>query len=64
MVSFYLFPLYGGAEHFKNIAPIAMKCLKGKTCFNFKKPEQVIKKEISALLKQGMDVWKKQGYMK
>lgn len=64
MVSFYIFPLYGGEEYFKNIAPLAMKCLKGKTCFNFKKPEQVIKSEIDALLKKGVEVWKQQGYMK
>jgi len=64
MVSFYLFALYGHPDEFKSIAPTAMKCLKGKTCFNFKKPEQVIKKEIDALLKMGMQVWKEQGYMK
>lgn len=64
MVSFYLFALYGNPEAFKKLAPVAMKCLKGKTCFNFKKPEHVNKNEISALLKQGIDVWKKQGYMK
>lgn len=64
MVSFYIFPLYGGEKHFKNIAPLAMKCLKGKTCFNFKKPEQVIKSEIDALLKKGVEIWVQQGYMK
>lgn len=64
MVSFYLFPLYGHNEAFESIAPIAMKCLKGKTCFNFKKPEQVNRKEIDALLKKALQVWKKEGYVK
>ena len=64
MVSFYVFPLYGQEEFFKEIAPTAMKCLKGKTCFNFKKPEQVNKKEIVAILKQGVKIWKQMGYLK
>ncbi len=63
MISFYLFAIYGKPELYQSLAPVAMKCLKGKTCFNFKKPEQVIKKEIDALLKKGMEVWKQQGYM-
>lgn len=64
MVSFYLFALYGRPEEYKLLAPVAMKCLKGKTCFNFKKAEQVNKSEIEALLKKGMAVWNQQGYMK
>ncbi len=64
MVSFYVFPIYGHPELFIDVAPIAMKCLKGKTCFNFKKAEQVNKKEILALLKKGLAVWKKAGYVK
>lgn len=63
MVSFYIFPIYAHAEDFASLAPVAIKCLKGKTCFNFKKPEQVIEKEIDAMLKKGMAVWKKEGYM-
>jgi hypothetical protein len=63
VVSFYVFPLYAHAKEFEVIAPTAIKCLKGKTCFTFKKPEQVIKKEIDAILKKGMEVWDKEGYM-
>ncbi|MBK7440812.1 MAG: hypothetical protein IPL12_04110 [Bacteroidetes bacterium] len=64
MVSFYVFPIYGHPELFIDVAPIAMKCLKGKTCFNFKKTEQVNKKEILAMLKKALAVWKKAGYVK
>ena len=64
MVSFYLFPLYYREKEFAGLAPTAMKCLKGKTCFNFKKEEQVIEKEIDALLAKGVALWKKSGYMK
>jgi hypothetical protein len=62
MVSFYFFPMYM-SEGFKELIPTMIKTLKGKTCFNIKKPEQVNDKELAALLKKGVDAWKKQGYM-
>lgn len=64
MVSFYFFPIYYNQREFKDVAPTAMKCLKGKTCFNFKKEDQVVEKELDALLNKGAQVWKKLGYMK
>src|SRR5437016_2011320 len=39
-VAFYFFPSYMHAE-MKDVAPSLYKCLKGKTCFHFKKEEQV-----------------------
>ena len=63
MVSFYFFPMYM-AEGFKELIPSMIKTLKGKTCFNFKRPEQVNEKELAALLKKGVVAWKKQGYLK
>jgi len=62
MVSFYFFPMYMQSE-FKELIPNMIKTLKGKTCFNIKKPEQVNEKELAALLKKGVAAWKKQGYM-
>ena len=64
MVSFYLFPLYYRSKEFTKLAPTMMKCLKGKTCFNFKKGEQVVGKELDALLRKGTKIWKELGYMK
>jgi hypothetical protein len=63
MVSFYFFPCYEHIDDFKNTAPELFKSLKGKTCFNFKKSEQVNEKELAALLKKGVQVWKKAGYI-
>ena len=63
MVSFYFFPIYYRQEDFLELIPTLSKCLKGKTCFNFKKPEQVSEKELKSLLKKGVQVWKKLGYM-
>ncbi|MBI4427858.1 MAG: hypothetical protein HY562_01940 [Ignavibacteriales bacterium] len=64
MVSFYFLPAYFNRKGFDRVAPTAMKCLKGKSCFNFKKEEQVIEEELDALLSLGVEMWKKQGYMK
>jgi len=64
MVSFHFFPIYMNKEAFKDLAPLTMKYLKGKSCFNFSKVEQVNEKEIAALLKKGVAVWKKLGYVK
>jgi hypothetical protein len=63
-VAFYFFPIYYHADQFKKVAPALMKCLKGKTCFHFKKEEQLNEKELAALLKLGVKAWKDQGYLK
>lgn len=62
-VAFYFFPCYMNPG-FKKIAPSLCKHLKGKTCFHFKKEEDLNEKELSALLKKGVEAWKKAGYMK
>ena len=62
-VAFYFFPTYMNPAAFKSIAPSLYKHLKGKTCFHFKKEEEVNEKELNALLKKGIDAWKKAGYM-
>jgi hypothetical protein len=64
MVSFYLFAIYYKRKEFEEIGPNVMKCLKGKTCFNFKKEEQVVEKELDALLRRGTRIWRELGYMK
>lgn len=62
-VAFYFFPSYGESS-LKDAAPSLYKKLKGKTCFHFKKEEDVNEKELDTLLKKGLAAWKKAGYMK
>lgn len=64
MVSFYLFPLYYHEKEFAKLAPTAMKCLKEKPASILSKEEQVIDKELDAMLKKGVAMWKKSGYLK
>jgi hypothetical protein len=63
-VSFYFFCCYTHPEEFKTIAPTVMKCLDGKSCFHFKKEEQAVEKELRAMFKKGIAVYKKQGWVK
>jgi hypothetical protein len=62
-VAFHFFPCYMNKEMLE-VAPTLVKKLKGKTCFHFKKVEDVNEKELNALLKKGVSAWKKMGYMK
>lgn len=62
-VTFHFFPTYMNPK-LEKVAPSLYKCLKGKSCFHFRKEEQVNEKELDALLKKGMAEWKKAGYMK
>jgi hypothetical protein len=62
-VAFYFFPAYMNSK-MKDTAPSLYKCLKGKTCFHFKKEEQVDEKELTTLLQAGLKAWEKAGYMK
>ncbi len=62
-VVFYFFPAYMQEDAFTDHAPNLWKCLKGKTCFHFKKEEQVNEKELQAILKKGIQLWKKLEYL-
>jgi hypothetical protein len=62
-VAFYFFPCYMDPS-MEKVAPSVFKHAKGKTCFHFKKVEDVNEKELAALLKAGSIAWKKAGYLK
>lgn len=64
MVSYYFFPIYMRPEYFKPLIPQSIKYLKGKSCFNFKKPGDVNEKELLELVNKGVQAWGKSGYLK
>ena len=57
MVAFYFFPIYSHPAAFTVPAAIQKNC-KGKSCFNFKKLDDVQEKAIAALLKDGAAFYK------
>ncbi|MCY7409518.1 MAG: DUF1801 domain-containing protein [Chitinophagales bacterium] len=63
-VSFYFFPIYYHEKDFEKLIPTLLKCLDGKTCFHFKKEEQAVEKEIKAMFKKGIEMYRKQGWVK
>jgi hypothetical protein len=48
-VSYHLFPVYTCPELVKSISPELRKRMQGKSCFNFKKPDEKLFQELSKL---------------
>jgi hypothetical protein len=54
-VSFHLMPVYALPELQKRISPELEKRMQGKSCFNFKTPDEKLFKELSKLTKAGFE---------
>ena len=59
-VSFYLMPVYMYPELLKDISPDLKKRMQGKSCFNFKKVEPDLFKELETLTRKGAAKFKKE----
>jgi len=51
-ISFHLFPLYTDPTLLGSLSPELLKRMQGKSCFNFKKLEDVPKTELKSLIDQ------------
>ena len=54
-VSFYLMPVYMFPELLKGISPELKRHMQGKSCFNFKKVEPALFKELAELARKGCE---------
>ena len=54
-VSFYLMPVYMFPDLLKNISPELKKHMQGKSCFNFKKVEPNLFKELTELTRLSVE---------
>ena len=54
-VSFYLTPVYMFPELLNDISPALKKHMQGKSCFNFKKVEPELFKELTQLTRQSVE---------
>jgi hypothetical protein len=61
-VSFFFMPIYICPDLVKTISPELKKHMQGKSCFNFKKVEKTLFKELSQLTKQGYERFMKENY--
>jgi hypothetical protein len=59
-VSFYLMPVYMFPELLKDVSPDLKKHMRGKSCFNFKKVEPDLFKELEALTYKGVEKFRKE----
>jgi len=55
-VSFYLMPVYIYPDLLKNISPELKKHMQGKSCFNFKKVETELFKELAELTQKSVEL--------
>jgi hypothetical protein len=54
-VSFYLMPVYMYPDLLEDISPELKKHMQGKSCFNFKRVEPELLRELSELTKKGAE---------
>jgi len=59
-VSFYLMPVYMYPDLLKDISPELKKRMQGKSCFNFKKVEPELFKELAQLTEKGAEKFKEE----
>jgi hypothetical protein len=59
-VSFYLMPVYMYPDLLNDISPELKKHMQGKSCFNFKKVEPELLKELDGLTKKGYERFQKE----
>jgi len=59
-VSFYLMPVYMYPDLLKDISPELKKHMQGKSCFNFKKVEPELFKELTDLTKKSFERFQKE----
>lgn len=53
----YFFPIYTHPSFFDTISPELRKCLKGKSCFHFKKLNQELQSEIESMIERGISIY-------
>jgi hypothetical protein len=57
-VSYHLMPLYWKPELLKGMSPELRKRMQGKSCFNFKKVEPTLFKELARLTRTGFEAYR------
>jgi hypothetical protein len=62
-VSFHLMPVYGCPDLVEAMSPELKVRMQGKACFNFKKADATLFKELKALTKKGFERFTKAGYI-
>lgn len=62
-VSYHLMGLYGNTALLKGLSKELKARMQGKTCFNFKKPDEKIFQELDSLTAWSIDGFRKAGFI-
>jgi hypothetical protein len=62
-ISYYLMPVYSQPALLEGMSPELKKRMQGKSCFNFKKSEPELFKELNQLTKRGFETFRKDGWI-
>jgi hypothetical protein len=62
-VGLYFFPIYTHPQAFTEIPAEIRKCLKGKSCFNIKKADEKLFKQVEKMAKQGFKLYKQEKWI-
>ena len=62
-VSFYLMPVYIEPSLLDDISDDLRKRMQGKSCFNFKQPDEALFQELAALPQRALDDYREKGYL-
>ena len=62
-VSYHLMPVYMYPDLLEGISPELKKRMQGKSCFNFKKIDEAVFKELDALTKNALQRFMSEGHL-
>jgi hypothetical protein len=62
-VSFHLMPVYVSPALLAGLSPALKARMQGKSCFNFKRIDEVLFRELAALTEAGYVSYKEQGFV-
>lgn len=62
-VSFHLMPVYVWPELLDDVSDSLRKRMQGKSCFNFRRPEPELLRELEALTRTGFERYRSAGYL-
>lgn len=62
-VGLYFMPIYSHPKKFNGISDKLKKTIKGKSCLHIKELDAEMEKEIQKILKEGIDLYRKEGWI-
>lgn len=62
-ISYHLMPLYACPDLVKTVSPELRKRMQGKSCFNFRAPDEALYAELGELTKAGLEKYRTKNWL-